>query len=54
MMSEELESIYLGCRMEEETKKEILRLVEDKYIRTSVYQAKLARQKYALEFIQIR
>lgn len=54
MMPEELESIYLGCRMEEETKKEILRLVEDSYIRTSVYQAKLARQKYALEFIQIR
>lgn len=54
MIPEELDSIYLGCRIETGTKREIIEIINARYTRTSIFQAKLAKQIYALEFEQIR
>lgn len=50
LVPEELEAIYLGCRITPHIKKDVLDIISKKYPKTDVYQAKLAQQNFALDF----
>ena len=54
MIPEELEAIYLGCRISTHDKDQILEIVNQKYTKTEIYQGKLSNQKYALKFERLK
>ncbi|MEP6879624.1 MAG: DUF2971 domain-containing protein, partial [Nitrosospira sp.] len=54
MRPEDIEAVYLGCRMKLDIKRLILDLIEDKYKNVTVYQAKKDEQEFRLNFIPIR
>lgn len=54
MIPEELEAVYLGCRIDEATKNQIKAILLDQYPDAQIYQAHTDVQNYALRFAQIR
>ncbi|MHB1247000.1 MAG: DUF2971 domain-containing protein [Sulfuriferula sp.] len=51
---EDIDAIYLGCRMKVENKRTILDLVESRYKNVTVYQAIKDENEFRLNFIPIR
>lgn len=51
---EDIEAIYLGCRMGLDIKRSILDLIEEKYKHVIVYQAKKDEMEFQLNFVPIR
>ena len=51
---EDIEAIYLGCRMGLDIKRSILDLIEEKYKHVIVYQAKKDELEFRLNFVPIR
>ncbi|MDP2206636.1 MAG: DUF2971 domain-containing protein [Alphaproteobacteria bacterium] len=49
----ELGAIYLGCRMKEETRNEIIELARSRYSHVEIYQAQKHDTKFALTFNKI-
>lgn len=50
---EEIGAVYLGCRMEEKLKFQILDLVAHKYPRCNIFQSKIREKEYGLDFMPI-
>lgn len=50
----EVGAVYLGCRMTEADKAEIMGIVSQKYPWASVYQAGIERGEFSLKFVKIR
>lgn len=53
MIPEELEAVYLGCRIEEPTKKQVMMCISEQFPQTQIYQAQTDTQNYGLIFEQI-
>lgn len=53
ILSDEVEAIYLGCRMKPENEKEIISLVKKDYSHTQIFKAKIGDQRYSIEFNRI-
>lgn len=51
---DELDEIYLGCRMTSENKSKILSLLENEFKHVKIFQASTNSKKYALDFTQIK
>jgi len=54
LVPEELEAVYLGCRIEDSVKDKILVLLTSNFPDTRVFQAEPDIQRFALTFAQIR
>ncbi|MBK7493552.1 MAG: DUF2971 domain-containing protein [Nitrosomonas sp.] len=54
IIPEELESVYLGTRIDKNNKKQIINTLSIQFPQTSIYQADISSQKYELVFKQIR
>lgn len=50
---EELGAVYLGCRMTDEDKQEIIEITTKKYPKTEIYQAKKHEKEFSLFFEKI-
>lgn len=53
LLPEELEAVYLGCKMEAEQKAAITSLIAQKYPRTQIFQARRPVEEYRLHFDQL-
>lgn len=51
---QEIGAVYLGCRIAEADKKEVLSLINGKYPWASVYQAEPKRSEFSLDFKKVR
>lgn len=54
ILPSEIESIYLGCRMEDNEKGEIIDLLKGALPHVTLFEAEKQKSKYGLEFLQIR
>jgi len=50
---EEIEAVYLGCRMNEETRGQIIEAVRGKVPHVQLYQAQKSETRFALEFVPL-
>lgn len=50
---EEIEDVYLGCRMKDENRETIIKIIKDKYPWVGIHQAKESKEKFELIFEQI-
>jgi len=50
---EELGAVYLGCKMTEDDKKEIIEITSSIYPKAEIYQAKKHEKEFKLEFEKI-
>lgn len=53
LLPEELEAVYLGCKMEADQKAAITRLITQKYPGTQIFQARRPVEEYRLHFDQL-
>ena len=51
---EELEGIYLGCKMRQESKQEILNLINTKRKKVKIFQANKHSRLFKLDFEQVK
>jgi hypothetical protein len=53
-LPEEFDTIYLGCKMEDSDRDNILRCLTGSLSHVQVYEAKKSKTKYELDFARIR
>jgi hypothetical protein len=53
ILPDEIEAIYLGCRIKPDNEKEIITLVRNNYSRTEIFKAKIGEQRYSIEFDRV-
>ena len=52
---EEIEAVYLGCKMEKSDEEEIMKLLEDSNLQhVEVHKAKMSKERFELEFDQVK
>lgn len=53
--SEEIEAVYLGCKMEKSDEEEIVKLLEDNDLKhVEVHKGKISKERFELEFEQVK
>ena len=53
LIPEEIAAVYLGCRIPESDKKEIVSLISEKYPRATLFQASKSKSEFRLDFNEI-
>jgi hypothetical protein len=53
ILPNEVEAIYLGCRMKPDNEKEVINLVKKDYSSTALFKARVSEQRYSIEFDRI-
>lgn len=54
IIPEELEAIYLGCRINSTDEQELIHILDDNFPDTEIYRAKTVEQKFKIQFEKIR
>ena len=50
LIADELDTVYFGAKIDQGNREQLLALLKREYPNTKIVQARLSRQRYALEF----